>query len=242
MIWVMQKHWIVLFLLGLSPYFLMAQGTEGPPVIDLEYLYRGNRINVFDLRPREQEGTFYFSDNWMEGAILYKNGKVLTDHMIRYNQKDNSIEVNSSIGILTLPGYHVKEFTIQETDKDGKVEKRLRFINPAEFNGGYAFNIGFLQELYVGEELSLYSAHKAELVRPDYVPILSSGSTRSRVIKRKKRFLYDGEALVEVPRGRKKILRLLEGYCPEVRAIVKREKINVRKERGVKDCLERCEE
>jgi len=238
----MKKLLIIVFLTCFSLPTLWSQGAEGPQLIDLEYLYQGNRINIFDLRPREQEGTFYFSDNWMEGAILYKNGKVLTDHMIRYNQKDNSIEVKSSIGILTLPGYYVKEFTMQETDKDGKVVERLRFINPAEFNGGYAFNIGFLQELYVGEELSLYSAHKAELVRPDYVPILSSGSTRSRVIKRKKRFLYDGEALVEVPRGRKRILKLLEGYCPEVRAIVKREKINVRKERGVMDCLEWCGE
>ena len=224
---------LILFLI-LIPCFTFAQSAGGTNLIDLEFLYQGNRINVFDLRPRKQEGTFYFSDVWMQGAILYKNGKVLTDHEIRYNQKDNSIEVKSHIGILTLPGYYVDEFTMQRVDYKGEIKERLRFINPANYNrGGQAFNIGFLQEIYLGEKMGLFSAHKAELVRPDYVPILSAGSTRARVIKRKKRFFYDGNLLIEIPQKPKKIIELFEQYRAGVKAFIKQENINVKSEKGL---------
>lgn len=220
------------------PFTALAQGDEGVNLIDLEFLYQGNRINVFDLRPREQEGTFYFSDEWMEGAVLYKNGKVFTDHLIRYNQKDNSIEVKSGIGILTLPGYYVKEFTMQRVDHKGEVKERNRFINPSNYNaGGYALNIGFLQEIYAGE-MSLFSAHKAELVRPDHVPILSTGSTRSRVIRRKKYFLYDGKRLVEIPRKKSKLIKLFEKYRPGISAYVKKEKLNVKSKKGLSSIIQ----
>jgi hypothetical protein len=238
----MKQHLIILvFLFPLCPNFMTAQGNDNVNLVDLEYLYQGNRINVFDLRPREQEGTFYFSDEWMEGAVLYKNGKVFTDHLIRYNQKDNSIEVKSGIGILTLPGYYVKEFTMQRVDHKGGVRERNRFINPSNYNaGGYALNIGFLQEIYAGE-MSLFSAHKAELVRPDHVPILSTGNTRARVIKRKKYFLYDGKRLVEIPRKRSKIIKLFEKYRPGISAYVKKEKLNVKSKKGLSSIIKRIE-
>lgn len=230
----MKKHWTLIAALSiLIPSFTLAQGAEEPNLIDLEYLYQGNRINVFDLRPRKQEGTFYFSDNWMEGAVLYKNGKVLTDHKIRYNQKDNSIEIQSHIGILTLPGYYIQEFTIQKVDDEGSVKERLRFINPSNFNkGGYALNIGFLQEIYL-EKMGLFSAHKAEVVRPDHVPILSTGSTRSRVIKIKRFFMYDGKQLVEIPRNKAKIIALFESYRSGIKEFLKKEKINVKSKKGL---------
>ncbi len=227
---------LVTFLV-LNSSCLIAQGDARVNLVDLEYLYQGNRINIFDLRPREQEGTFYFSEEWMEGAILYKNGNVLTDHMVRYNQKDNSIEIKSGIGILELPGYYVKEFTLQKLDHKGQFKERIRFINPAQLNGGFAFNIGFLEEIYSGK-MSLYSAHKAELVRADYVPILSAGNTRSRIIKRKKRFLFDGRVLMELPKQKGKILGLLERYKAGVVDFVKDNKISLKSERGMKQLME----
>lgn len=154
---------ILVFIFPLCPNFTTAQGNDNVNLVDLEYLYQGNRINVFDLRPREQEGT--------------------------------------------------------------------RFINPSNFNaGGYALNIGFLQEIHSGE-MSLFSARKAELVRPDHVPVLSTGSTRSRVIRRKKYFLYDGKRLVEIPKKKSKIIELLETYQAGVSAYVKKEKLNVKREK-----------
>lgn len=161
-------------------------------------LYAGEALEAFDLRPRTVEGSLYLSDNWQRGAIKLKSGKVLNDHLMKFNLETNEIEIQLDEGVFVLSGQLVEEFTLEDWLGSGL----LTFLSASVLPGADPEGPDFYQVVLEGE-YALLMGPGVELYRPHYVPALDAGSLNTKAVRKDAYYLSDGGATREIPNGRK---------------------------------------
>lgn len=211
---------ITLFFLFFSGFLLGQRST--PTELRLDNLYGGEAVQVYDFRPRELEGSLYYSEEAMPGAIKLHNGKKLTAEKILFNLESNALEIITDRGVFAVPGGAVEEFTLQGESA------LIRYISPTVLTGGKGLEkIDFVRYELEGDP-SLLSGYEIEILRPNYVPALDAGSRNPKAIQKERFFLLADQELSLLPTRRKKAAEMLELYRPGVDTFLKKEGIDLK--------------
>lgn len=189
--------------------------------------YSGEALNVFDLREKKQEGSTFWSDEWLSGAVKMKNGRVLEGHLLRYDIANESVDLHTVTDVKAIPIKDVAEFTLID------IKGAHRFVDAPSYFGLNTQGSGGFFEILVEDEVSLLAKTDLEIQKGNYVAALDAGAATDRVIKKEVYYLMDGTDLVLLPKNKKKRMSVLEEYLEDLDLILKEEKLSLKKERDL---------
>lgn len=213
---------VFLILINLPAFTQRSTPTE----LRIDNVYSGEAIQAYDFRPRELEGSLYYSEEAMPGAIKLHNDRKLTAERVLYNLESNALEILTDRGAFSIPGGAVEEFTLQE-EQNGE-SMLVRFVSPVALSGGRDLDkVGFVRFELEGNP-SLLSGYEIEILRPNYIPALDAGSRNPKAVQQERFFLYDDRQIKPIPTRRKKAAQLLEPFRSDAAEFLKAERIDLK--------------
>ena len=223
---------VLIFLFPLASYAQSGSNPANNHLLDWSGLsLNGKRqqMYIYNLTPKhEVKGSEYWDEDWKDGIIMLRNGDTLYNIPILIDVYNWALDVKTDEDIKVLPGAMVRDFYLGKANKDGAIDVSHHFVNPrGYFNQLRNFESFF--ELIEEGKISLMVQHIAKLQEPSYVPILDAGEPDYSIVKKEKTFLFDGEEMLELPKGKKKVVGLLSNYHPKVSSFAKETKLGVKK-------------
>lgn len=188
--------------------------------------YSGEALNVFDLRnKRGTVGSYYWDEEWTDGSIKLVNGKTITEMPLKYDLQSNGLEIKVKNDIKVLPGELVEEFVLT---RNNSIEEEIfhRFIRLDLYFDVDVIDVSFYELLQYGKKVSLLLKTDTELLEPNYVMALDAGSVKSKIIKKEKVMIFDGAILNQLPKGKNRMLKVLQKYKPGIQAFSDENKLN----------------
>lgn len=191
-----------------------------PFTMRMQNLYSGEAIDVYDLRSPEVEGSLYWNETFAKGTVKLKKGGKVDAFPMRYDLMGQGLEINLGSETKLLPGSLIEEFYL-EGEKGGL----HHFVNPPYYFGYDGFIDGFFEVVQEGP-WTLLRKSEIELLKPNYVVALDAGSTSQTVVRIDIFYLYHEGQLILIPKQKKKAIKALKPYIPNIETRVKREKLN----------------
>lgn len=188
--------------------------------------YSGEALNVFDLRnKRGTVGSYYWDEEWTDGSIKLVNGKTITEMPLKYDLQSNGLEIKVKNDIKVLPGELVEEFVLT---RNNSIEEEIfhRFIRLDLYFDVDVIDVSFYELLQYGKKVSLLLKTDTEILEPNYVMALDAGSVKSKIIKKEKVMIFDGAILNQLPKGKNRMLKVLQKYKPGIQAFSDENKLN----------------
>ncbi|WP_143962221.1 hypothetical protein [Litoribacter populi] len=185
----------------------------------------GNMVYGIPEEPKRVLGNFYLDPKWNKTTLmLYKNEQILTDHLVRYNIESHQFEAISpnSDKVKTIPGLRVHNLVW--IDSVHQVPRY--FVNGMEFLEDNAPVSGFF-EILVDGELPLVRRTVTSLKRANYNTALMIGNRDDEIKKKNIYYYVKGKHLLEVPRRKKKLIKIFEGNESEVHGFISTNKLNL---------------
>ncbi|PRY08993.1 hypothetical protein CLV24_11944 [Pontibacter ummariensis] len=169
------------------------------------------------------EAAVYLRDDWSEGTILTSSGHELANVLIKYDIKNNVLELATQEGTKVLSGNYVRQFEL----KEGNTAPKTRFINSKSLGGPSDTHTGFYEILTSGARAQLLV--RIELIRekPNYSPIMDVGSKRSGFRKKETLCMESNSQVVEVKD--KDIYNLFGTYQDDMKRYAKSNKLKLKK-------------
>ncbi len=199
---------------------------------NLESEYISNKTINLSTLSKDYTGTPYFKETFTKGHI-YKNGKLLVANTsLRYNANKDEFEVeknsNANTGIVNTlfkkPSLSIK-FGITE----------FIFIRPNSTNTAH----GYFLLVQKGEKFSYLKKVKKKYVAGKKAYTSMAVDTAPMYKDDDSYYLVNSdEKLVEVPNSKNGIIESFGSHKKELKAFIKKNKINVKKEKGMKKLVE----
>jgi len=220
----------------ISTQLVIAQRSQ-PFALQLNNLYTGEAVDIVDLRDKSAEGSVYWKDQWLPAAILLESGHKIDKYDIKYDLQSWNVELKVDNVVKVLPSDMIKEFYVDVPQAYTDTVKRYHFINPKHY---FESNLAFkgLYELYETGTYHLLGKDELDVLKPNYVPALDAGNTRSQIVKKHRFYLLHDEKLMEIPKTKKKFIELLGANQDEVKRFIKKHKINIKKEADLKKLIQ----
>jgi hypothetical protein len=235
----MRYAFVLLFFL--SSFAIFAQRSRDY-ALSIGSQYSGEAINAFDMRDKTTSGNSYFNEDWYQGAAQLVDGKKVENYLMKYDILANELDIKTEEQVKVIPCDWLEEFVLKAPTAAGKEEQLHRFIRFDLFFKPNSSDEGFYELLYEGKKLNLLKQHFTETLQPDYVPALDVGSLTPKVIKKEKYFIFDGEALREVPRSKKKLLELLQPHQELAADYYKQNKPSPKREGELREFVKFCDQ
>jgi hypothetical protein len=158
-------------------------------------------VSQLPRSPAKTQGDYFYSEAWYTGNIYLASNEQIEAVTMRLNLKDNSIEIKLDNEIKILSGKQVK--FLEWMNEDGYKE---RLINAADYALESGKVRGFFAVLIDGN-FKLFRQTKAEVKQGSYNVALDVGTPDNVIIKTHSYLVCRGGQLMELPSGRKKIIR-----------------------------------
>ncbi len=203
-----------------------------------EYLQKQNALDRLDvvnpntatfgipLPPASLEGDFYLESNFREGKFeLTVSPKLYEDFQLRYDIKNNLIEINYEDGVRGLDGDKVKFFELKNASG-----VYVKHINVRELEAtGEAIPQNTFLEVVIDDKIPLYRFEKLTIKRADYNVALNVGNRNDQIIKKPVYLSVANGIAYEIKKGKKSdIFKLLPSKETELRAYAKENKIKIK--------------
>lgn len=223
----MQKLHVIIFLSAIS-LCTRAQTLRSDYVIDR------NSGGFNELQPKpETIESVYMTDDWSTGTVLLKSGEAIPNLPIKYDLKNNLLEIRTNAGIKVAGFTKLKGFEIE-----GVADKQI-FLNAAELN--IADLTGLVEEL-VKDKVSLYSKSYLEVLPSNYNPALNVGSRTDTFVKKEKIFLVRDNVVTDVTKSGKKILGMFGERSGAIEQFVKENDLSYKNKEDLKKIVEKYNE
>ena len=200
---------------------------------NLNNLYTGESIDVFDLRKSEVKGSTYWEDEWYKAAIQLNSGAKVDDYPIKYDLLNWQLELYTPLDIKILPGNMVKEFYID------KGAKRYHFVNANHYFRPEDRHFGFF-ELLVEGKYSLLIGMETEVLQPNYVPALDAGERNPKLIKKERYYLFDGKKMSPLPKNKRERAKIFARKIPGSRSYIQLHKLNLKRKKDLVELIGFC--
>ena len=192
--------------------------------------YSGEAINTFDLRDKDKtKGTYYWSDEWNQGAAMMIDGKKLDGFPLKFDLLAQTLEIQAGGDIKVLPVDLIKEFKISAKLGEYTPFRTYKFIRIDMHFSPEFDDPSFYVVVYEGKKLNVLLDYEIEVMKPNYVAILDAGSVNPTIVKKERYKFFDGDKLVEMPTKKKAMISLLTPYKSDVADFIKQEKISLKK-------------
>ncbi|MBS9524095.1 hypothetical protein KI659_08725 [Litoribacter alkaliphilus] len=191
----------------------------------------GNMVYGIPDEPKRVLGNFYLDPKWNKSTLmLYKNDQILTDHLVRYNIESHQFEAiaPNSDQVKTIPGLRVHNLVW--IDSVHQVPRY--FVNGMEFLDQGVPISGFF-EILVDGELPLVRRTVTTLKRANYNTALMIGNKDDEIKKKNIYYFVKDKQVLEVPRKKKKLLKIFDDKEQEVEGFIDANRINLGENNGL---------
>lgn len=199
-----------------------------PFTMQLQNLYSGESIDVYDLRSQKQEGTLYWNPEWAKGTVKLKNGGKVDAFPMRFDLMGQGLEIFLGSETKLLPGSMIEEFYLE-----GPLGGLHHFVNLSPYFGFQGFSDGFF-EVMIEDDWTLLQKAEIEILKPNYVVALDAGNMNQSIIRKDVYYLFHDGELVRIPKQKKKAIRVLGDYVEDIEARVKAQKLNLKQEASLR--------
>jgi hypothetical protein len=223
----MKKYLMLFILAAFSAGCMFSQWSP----YDLPIITTDHEIFIsLKTKPAEDVNSFYIDEQWHEGKFEMLPEHVFENYHIKYDLKNNVLEIQLSDEVKILELYRIKEFSW--TDNEGKDH---RFIN---------LNIKAINTKLHGIAQVLLDG-KAKLIktyeyipRPEYDVKYGAYSAIDHNYKREELYLMEGDKILQVNGSRKKLMKFFDNYSSNVMSFVKSNKLKINRLSDLKQIIE----
>jgi hypothetical protein len=185
----------------------------------------GDLMFGMPLPPGKLVGDFYLDSEWKKGTmILYDKETLIKNYRIRYDIKNNEIEIKTKTGIKVIPGTKVKSFAIEEVEDS----EPAFYFNANEFTAPHETGYeGFYKILSTGE-MMLLSGTEVFIKKRNYKEELSIGNPDDQVIKKTHLYYTKNNKVLELPQARKKFVEIFGTQKDAIETLIKTKNLNLK--------------
>lgn len=222
------KKYIILFVL--SAFYAGSLLSQWSPH-DVPIITSDQDILInFKTRPIEEIGSYYIEEEWHEGKFSLTSGHVFEDYPIKYDLKNNVLEIQLSEEVKILDLFRIKEFSwIDNTGTDNifvnlnvKAKNTKLFGIAQVLMDGKAKLIKTIKYIPKSENDIKYGAYSA--IEHEYI--------------HEDLYLMEGEKILLVKGNRKRFMRFFNGYSSNIMSFVKSHKLKINRLSDLKQIVE----
>ncbi len=179
----------------------------------------GVRVTEIHAKPVSAKGSIYYYDYYLPGGFTLYSGEVFSKATIRYNLKNQVVEMQLTDGTVKKVGIG----DIAKLDISG-----IQFVNCAGYKDADA-GTGFFEVIASGKA-KLLKKTDLNLLDANYNAALASGSRAATYVKNTKYFVETDNTVKPFKPRKRKVLKLFPSKKAELAAFIKEHKLKVRKE------------
>lgn len=178
--------------------------------------------------PGGVKGSFYLNDHWnIANIMLVDSEKLLEGYAVKYNLKDEELEVRSKTGIKILDAKKIKSLVW----KDSLTQSVRYFVNAGDYTEEGTPLRGLLEVVADGK-MPLLKRTYTSLQDPTYIPAFDVGSRDAKILKKTAFYHASGNALTKVT-NKKNLLASFGDQAADMEKYMKINQLSVNKEQGL---------
>jgi hypothetical protein len=178
-------------------------------------------------------GDYYLDKKWNNANILlYQSETIIEGYPVKYDVKNDLLEIKSMSGIKVLEGKKIKNLVWV----DSITTQPRYFVNGAEYRYENSKLLGLL-EVIVDGEIPLLKRAEVSTRKPNYNAALDVGSKDTK-ISLKDVFLYASGKELMIIKNKEDVLLAAGKRSEETEAYIKENKLNTNKLPGLKQVFE----
>jgi hypothetical protein len=178
-------------------------------------------------------GDNYLDKKWNTANILlYQSETMIEGYPVKYDVKNDLLEIQSRSGIKVLEGKKIKNLVWV----DSITTQPHYFVNGAEYRYENSKLLGLL-EVIVDGEIPLLKRAEVNVKKPNYNAALDVGSKDTKIYF-KDVFLFARGKDLFVIKNKEDVSEAAGDRSAEVEAFIKENKLNVNKQPGLKQAFE----
>lgn len=182
----------------------------------------GAVIDELPLPSPSIEGSFYLYEDWCKGSVTLKNGDVIDDVLLKYDLKNNILEIKTPKFVKVCIPNLLKEFSLEDD-----LQQRTEFTNISAFDRS---KIGILEIRYAKGDHMYAVEHYAEIKEATYVPAIDMGSRNKKILKKSNHYLVKNTNLIPFKKSKKSILNITGKHSSTVESYIKSNGLKLKKE------------
>ena len=180
----------------------------------------GRMINEIPYSKGEMKGSYHYWEQWLPGVINLKDNGQVEDLKLKYDLKNQVIEVKSSAGVYTIDPGHVKNFVVYEgTDT-------MVFPSAKKYLPGTR---GIVKVIYSDPQFSVFLKPEIKIKESTYNPALDIGERGDEYLQYEKAFLVENKKPKEFNRNLSGIQKALPNCSRDLKKYVKANNLNIKK-------------
>jgi len=207
------------------PPNMRAQITLGQLSNPVRGLSGGDMLYGIPMEPGKVIGDNYLDKKWNRANILlYQSETMIEGYPVKYDVKNDLLEIKSATGIKVLEGRKIKNLVWI----DSLTTQPHYFVNGGEYRFEGTKSMG-LMEVLVDGELPLMKRAEVNVKKANYNPALDVGSKDMKIYI-KEIFLYASNGELVKIKSKESILKAAGTRSAEVESFIKVNKLNTNKQ------------
>jgi hypothetical protein len=197
-----------------SSYIHAQQALRADHVVDRNT----GAIIVKEFQPKpETVESIYLYDDWSTGKVVLPSGIEFTQFPMKFDLKNNLIELQVGSSIKILPVDHCKSFEMN----------RVPFTQVFQNASTTALQTisGAVEELAKGKVL-LYSQPYVEIIKANYNVAMDVGNRNDRYLKKEKLLLVSNGEIHDITKAGRKILTYLHDHADSIEKFVEEKQLS----------------
>lgn len=174
-------------------------------------------IRELTVQPMEPVSAVYLTDEWVSGDFILTPDHVFEDYMIRYDVKNNLLEIKTEKEVKIAPLAKIKQFSFNTAPSThvykNSSESKLTGIT------------GLVEELVVGT-YSLYVKSYVERIPADYNVATDSGSRIDRFELAEMLLLSNQSGYMDITKAGRRLPKFFGDYYDEIEDYSKKNKLS----------------
>jgi hypothetical protein len=219
----------LIILLFIVPMFTNAQRID---LID-KSVNPGEIIDELPLPPPGLKGSLYIADDWVNGDIWLKNNKVLRGYPIKFDLKNNLLEINAdgNIKVCALP--LLERFSYKAILGDSIDYYNTSVVNNVTFDLPKG-----VCRILLNDKVQLIQYEYIEIVKANYNVAIDMGSKDNKAIKKTKPYVIVNDNVYEVKGSIKKNFEIFKVHFKKVESFVKENKLKFKSDQDLTKIFE----
>ena len=173
-------------------------------------------------------GTVYLDNKWNAATLmLYEDDRLLEGYYVKYNLKDNEVEVKARNGIKVIEAAKLRSFVW----KDSLTGETRSFVNGKEFRED-SIPLTTMLEVLVDGPLPLVGKTTVNVKDPTYVVAFDVGSRETQIRKKTAWYYVRDQSILKIT-NKKRLLEVFGERSAEMDKYIKINQLPVNDQEGL---------
>lgn len=182
------------------------------------------------LPPGKVIGDTYLDTRWHAATLmLFDQEKMLNGYPVRYDIKNNELEIKAKNGIKVISGDKIKSFVWV----DSLTKEPTYFVNANAYQIPGEESVSGFYEVVSEGEITVLKRTFLVVKKANYVVQFDMGSKDDHILKKQKYYYLQGNTLIELPSSRKKLVPLFGSHASEMSEYIKQNALSTSEENHI---------